>query len=1010
MAIQQYPAASSSTTALPYGATTAVFAGQSTSGTYTYTTSIAAGTYAVGVDSLGSTVDNYVVSTTTGSQSLTIPNGGRKYITLSSAVSDLTFTPQGVLPNTTTGTKYFSLLQTGSGYGIAYNNSKYVAATNQTNGIETSSDGLSWNLASTNGYRAGAYQNVWYNSTVGNWTVVGAGSVHTSTDTVTWTNKDIGGGFLGTGGTSSASPGALWQGVLSNNYYYALGGRGHYSVSTNGTTWQHLTGMYITSGIIRGGAFGNNTFIAAGDSGTAALLSTTEAWSYRYPGWGTTIFAATYGNGLFVTAGNTGNLSTSTDGNVWTLKTSGFGSTNIRGLEYGNGIYVAVGDAGQLRTSTDATTWTTRTSNFGSTQINAVAYGGTVYVAVGNAGTLTSSTDATTWTARTSQFGTSAINAVAYGNGIFVAVGAGGTITSSTDGTTWTARTSGITSILYAVKYHNTRWVAVGQSGVIRTSTDAVTWAAATQTNAFPSSNINMLVSNGTNKLWAGGASGILTLSTDGITFDIRNSTSPFYNEDLYSVNIIGGTYYAFGNGKRYSSTDGITWNSTAVSYTSGNINSYVVYNGTNYVARSTTNNYTMAYSTDGLTWTDGAALSSINYVITGYKMFGTTLTVWGYEQTPRPWIATTTSATIASWANQGLLTLATYGLVSGWQFTDISAAASGYIGLGPYQYPIYAADLTNTSWAAKNTGQSGIQSAVGNNIVVTPFDGEVCTINTSTNSKTTQDIASSTGRGVAYNPDNTIFVAAFASTIYSSTDGVSFTTTSANPAAGSQWKLVYKNGQFYAGSPGTATAASGGVIYYGGTNGTSWGTMTVQSGTLSTTAITYGIGAATGTDSRVIGCCNEGYLSVFSSYSDSIAYAQVPGCSQTIFRSATGGNGILLATGNNNTIARWAPGQTGWARVSSPFNSTADIRGVAYSNGIFAAVNTVGTFATSTDGVTWTTRTIPSGYLYSTYYDIQPFGNGDFVITGDGIVWKTTKVDAPSAYQFYQTTFSALA
>ena len=113
MGISTFPAASSSgtSTALPYGATTALFAGKSTNGTYTYTTSIPAGTYAVGVDSLGSTVDNYVVSTTTDNQSLTIPNGGRKYITLSNAVSDLTFTPQGVLPNTTTGTKYFSVLQ-----------------------------------------------------------------------------------------------------------------------------------------------------------------------------------------------------------------------------------------------------------------------------------------------------------------------------------------------------------------------------------------------------------------------------------------------------------------------------------------------------------------------------------------------------------------------------------------------------------------------------------------------------------------------------------------------------------------------------------------------------------------------------------------------------------------------------------------------------------------------------------------------------------------------------------
>jgi hypothetical protein len=637
-------------------------------------------------------------------------------------------------------------------------------------------------------------QNVWYNSTVGNWTVVGAGSVHTSTDTVTWTNKDIGGGFLGTGGTSKAEPGLSRAGQLSNNYYYALGGRGHYSVSTNGTTWQHLTGMFITSSIIRSGAFGNNTFIVGSDSGNLGLLTTTEAWSYRNPGWGTTVFAATFGNGIFVTAGQTGNLSTSTDGNVWTLKTSGFGSTNIRGLEYGNGIYVAVGESGQLRTSTDATTWTTRTSNFGSTQINAVAYGGGAYVAVGNAGTLTSSTDATTWTARTSQFGSSNINAVAYGNGIFVAVGAGGRTTTSTDGTTWTAQTSGTSSILLAVKYHNTRWVATGASGTIRTSTDAVTWTAATQTNSMPSANILMLVSNGTDKLWAGGNSGILTLSTDGITFDVRNSISPFYNESLYSVNLIGATYYAFGNGKRYSSTDGISWNPTAVSYTSGNIDNQVFYNGTNYVARSTTNARTMAYSTDGLTWTNGTSLSDGGWSISNYKMFGTTLVVWGYNSSTAPFIAATTSATIASWANQDLLTTATYGIDANYTLSDISDNASGYIGVGNYRYPIYGTDFTGSTWVAKNTQATAIQSAVGNNIIVTPFNGEITTVNTSTNSKTTFNIGTSTGGGVAYNPDNRIFVANYGggATMFSSTNGISFSTTGAAPAAGTAHKLLF--------------------------------------------------------------------------------------------------------------------------------------------------------------------------------------------------------------------------
>ena len=67
-----------------------------------------------------------------------------------------------------------------------------------------------------------------------------------------------------------------------------------------------------------------------------------------------------YGNGTFVAAGDDDFIMTSTDAAVWTSLTSGTG-TFFEGVAFGNGTFVAVGNGGTIMTSSTGAVWTTFT-------------------------------------------------------------------------------------------------------------------------------------------------------------------------------------------------------------------------------------------------------------------------------------------------------------------------------------------------------------------------------------------------------------------------------------------------------------------------------------------------------------------------------------------------------------------------------------------------------------------------------------------------------------------------
>jgi hypothetical protein len=175
-----------------------------------------------------------------------------------------------------------------------------------------------------------------------------------------------------------------------------------------------------------------------------------------------------YGNNRFVAVGDSGKMAYSSDGVTWTaVSNSRFGSSSVQAVAYGGNRFVAVGDSGKMATSTDGASWTlVSNSQFGSNAIIAIAYGSNRFVAVGDSGKMATSTDGTTWTAvSNSTFGTSNINAIAYGNNKFVVGGENGKMATSTDGVTWTAVSNNFGTTISAIAFGNYRFVVTGNGG-----------------------------------------------------------------------------------------------------------------------------------------------------------------------------------------------------------------------------------------------------------------------------------------------------------------------------------------------------------------------------------------------------------------------------------------------------------------------------------------------------------------------------------------------------------------
>jgi hypothetical protein len=155
------------------------------------------------------------------------------------------------------------------------------------------------------------------------------------------------------------------------------------------------------------------------------------------------IRAIAFGNNKFVAGGESGKMAYSSDGITWTaVKDSTFNSS-IWAIAWGKDKFVAGDQFGKMAYSSDGITWTAGVSaKIGSAY--AIAWGKDKFVVGGGGGGIAYSSDGVSWTAvKDSTFGLFAILGIAYGKDKFIAVGQRGKIATSTDGVTWTAVDTG---------------------------------------------------------------------------------------------------------------------------------------------------------------------------------------------------------------------------------------------------------------------------------------------------------------------------------------------------------------------------------------------------------------------------------------------------------------------------------------------------------------------------------------------------------------------------------------
>jgi hypothetical protein len=295
--------------------------------------------------------------------------------------------------------------------GVAAANGLFIAV-DQPGLIATSIDGTGWSASKVSSYQP---QAIAYGP--GIFVAVGNG-IATSPDGAHWTEQ------------STGIAGNLNLVVYGNDSFVAIGNNGLAAVSHDGLMWvqSDLGTEEAGSGL----AFGNGLFVATGNNGLILTSPDGLSWTLRNSGTTVGIGKVAFGNGKFLAFSQDGILE-SRDGIQWTQTggnlapyNSSMGNLILGGVAYGNGLFVAAmaggyrGWDGLIETSSDGITWiitNTVTNTRGS--LSGIVFGAGIFVAIGPYGNLMTSSDGRNWTHRESVPGSS----VAFGNNTFVVAG-----------------------------------------------------------------------------------------------------------------------------------------------------------------------------------------------------------------------------------------------------------------------------------------------------------------------------------------------------------------------------------------------------------------------------------------------------------------------------------------------------------------------------------------------------------------------------------------------------------
>jgi hypothetical protein len=753
-------------------------------------------------------------------------------------------------------------------------------------------------------------------------------------------------------------------------------------------------------------------------------------------GWNGTYWIAVGAN-----AAQTVCIAKSTDGLTWANSTNNPFSGGLgKGIAWNGSYWVAVGyntDATVcIATSSDGMTWTESTDNpfspagqnYGNG--NDIAWNGTYWVAVGfNGGTvcIAKSDDGDTWTNSTNNpFSGGSGEGIAWNGSYWVAVGynSGNTvgIAKSDDGLNWTPSTnhpfSGSNGMMLGIAWNGSYWVAVGRNPAstlcIIKSTDGLNWTASTN-NPFSVGNALGIAWNGSYWIVVGNNTGStvsIATSTDGMTWTpsatnqltgglgVAAGLGPVQNSLMNiqtAVTPLSALYVAGGYGTNTLaySTDGITWTASAngnsvFDNTSVTGKCFAVAYGNRWVAGGFGTNR-LAYSTDGITWTGS---TSGNSVLTS----GCYVVAYGNGL----WVAGGSGTNRLAYSTNGI------------NWTGSTSGNSVFItGCNAVAY-------ANELWVA---------GGFGTNQLAYSTDGITWTASTSGNSVLTGEcdaIAYANGRWVAggyggtrlaYSTDgitwtasangNSVFTSACWAVAYGnrwvaggygnnmlaySTDGITWTgSTSGNSVLTTYcYAVAYTNGVWVAGGEGTNEIAYS-------TDGINWTASTSGSALITTEC--HGLAAVTFPE-------RANAVTTFDNTVYQNLWVALGSGANTFTYSGDGVNWILSPTGNSlnsnfNTVAygngRWIAGSGGqtqlaystdginWNAVTGgnvPFGGACNT--VAYANGMWVAGgNGTNQFAYSTNGIAWSKE--GNQIIFTNKCNTVAYGNGTWVAGGTG-------------------------
>jgi hypothetical protein len=241
----------------------------------------------------------------------------------------------------------------------------------------------------------------------------------------------------------SSSRDWLWQVMVTNGLYVAVGDNARIMTSANGVDWTVEAFLFTNSVSLSNTVFfcvggASNLLVTAGTGGSLAISP-----NFAYP---------------VVQTNTDGSLFTnivSSLGVSWYSMFAPAGTTNdLAGVGTFSNKFYLVGGNGTIL-ALNFTNWSSLNAN----NLNALLGG-------------------TNWAKQTSGTTNYLSGITTFTNGLLVLTGDNGTILTSPDGTNWTSRTSGTTNWLYRVHCANGRLLAVGENGVALTSTNGTNWAS----------------------------------------------------------------------------------------------------------------------------------------------------------------------------------------------------------------------------------------------------------------------------------------------------------------------------------------------------------------------------------------------------------------------------------------------------------------------------------------------------------------------------------------------------